>query len=186
LTAFIASLSIPQHREFQHFYDERITEMVQSTVRSPLTDLERDIRAEVRNMPTIHEPLSSNFSSPTVAAPGIAMPDYVEHREGATEIGRLSAEAVVREYEATAKEIESMGGEVIERVKECETLSRNALAVIAELNEVAARYREEAKRVFEHIENCSLVVAEARKTCTELKDKIAVRGTADWPKSKRK
>ena len=114
------------------------------------------------------------------------MPDYVEHREGATEIGRLSAEAVVREYEATAKEIESMGLEVIERVKECEALSRNALAVIGELNEVAKRYREEAKRVFDHIEGCSQLVAEVRKTCAELADKIAVRGTADWPKSKRK
>ncbi len=160
--------------------------MVQATGRVSLTDLEREIRAEVRNMPTVHEPLSSNLSAPTVAAPGLAMPDYVEHREGATEIGRLSAEAVVREYEATAKEIESMGGEVIERVKECEALTRDALAVIRELNEIAARYREEAKRVFEHIENCSLMVAEARNTCTKLRDKIAVRGPADGSKSKRK
>ena len=157
--------------------------MVRPTTRSSLTDLEREIRAEVRNMPTIHEPHPSSLPAPTIAAPGLAMPEYVEHREGATEIGRLSAEAVVREYEATAKEIESMGGEVIERVRECETLTRNALAVIEELNEIAARYREEAKRVFDHIEDCSLVVAEARKTCTELRDKIAVR---DWPKSKRK
>jgi hypothetical protein len=160
--------------------------MVRPTIRSSLTDLESEIRSEIRNMPAVHEPHPSSYSAPTVAAPGLAMPDYVSHREGATEIGRLSAEAVVREYEATAKEIESMGGEVIERVKECETLTRNALAVIEELNEIAARYREEAKRVFDHIENCSLVVAEARKTCTELRDKIAVRSPADWPKSKRK
>ena len=160
--------------------------MAQSTVRNSLTDLEREIRAEVRNVPIAHEALYSNHAAPTIAGPELAMPDYVEHREGATEIGRLSAEAVVREYEATAKEIESMGLEVIERVKECEALSRNALAVIGELNEVAKRYREEAKRVFEHIEGCSQLVAEVRKTCAELADKIAVRGTADWPKSKRK
>jgi hypothetical protein len=170
----------------QHFFHERLKNMAQSTARNSLTDLEREIRAEVRNMPTAHEALYSNHAAPTIAGPGLAMPDYVEHREGATEIGRLSAEAVVREYEATAKEIESMGLQVIERVKECETLSRNALAVIGELNEVAKRYREEAKRVFDHIENCSLLVAEVRRTCTELKDKIAVRGTADLPKSRRK
>jgi hypothetical protein len=160
--------------------------MAQSTARNPLTDLEREIRAEVRNVPIAHEALYSNQAAPTIAGPGLAMPDYVEHREGATEIGRLSAEAVVREYEATAKEIESMGLEVIERVKECEALSRNALTVIGELNDVAKRYREEAKRVFDHIENCSLLVAEVRKTCAELKDKIAVRGTGDLPKSRRK
>jgi ATP-dependent DNA ligase len=32
------------------------------------------------------------------------MPEYVQHREGATEIGKLSAEAIVGEYEAAAKE----------------------------------------------------------------------------------
>ena len=101
------------------------------------------------------------------------MPDYVEHREGVTEIGKLSAEAVVREYEATTKEIESMGADMIERAKGCEAVTRDTLAVTKELNEIAARYRKEAKRVFEHIENCSALVAEARVTCDELKDKIA-------------
>ena len=48
------------------------------------------------------------------------MPEYVEHNEAATEIGKLYAEAVVREYEAAAKEIEAMGAELIERVKQCE------------------------------------------------------------------
>ena len=55
------------------------------------------------------------------------MPDYVEHRDGATEIGRLSAEAVVREYEAAAKDIEALGAELVERVKQCEAMSRDVL-----------------------------------------------------------
>jgi hypothetical protein len=54
-----------------------------------------------------------------------------------------------------------------------------AIAVTDELREVAARYREQAKRVFEQIETCSLVVAEARKTCTELRDKMAVSLSAE-------
>jgi hypothetical protein len=103
------------------------------------------------------------------------MPQYVEHRDGATEIGKLSAEAVVAEYEAAAKEIEAMGVELIERVKQCEAMTRDALAVTGELNETARRYREEAKRVFVEIENCSRVTAEVRQTCTDLKEKIAVK-----------
>jgi hypothetical protein len=159
--------------------------MVQSTTgRSPL-DIEREIRSEIRNRQALHDPHSS-VASPTVDAPRLAMPDYVEHREGATEIGKLSAEAVVREYEATAKEIESMGLELIERVKQCEALTRDALTVTEELKEIAQRYREEAKRAFDHIENCSLMVAEARKTCTELKDKLAVPLGTEKLKSKRK
>ena len=100
------------------------------------------------------------------------MPDYVEHRDGATEIGKLSAEAVVREYEAAAKDIEDLGVELVGHVKQCEAMSREALNVIDELKETAGRYREEAKRVFLHIENCSLVTAQVRRTCAEMREKI--------------
>jgi Skp family chaperone for outer membrane proteins len=158
--------------------------MVQSTIGQALTDIEREIAAEVRNRPPFQEPRPVNLAPPTVRAPGLAMPDYVEHRDGATEIGKLSAEAVVREYEAAAKEIETMGAELIERAKQCEAMTRDVLAVTEELKETAERYREEAKRVFVQIESCSQVTAEVRKTCAELKDKLAA--TIDRPKPKKK
>jgi predicted small metal-binding protein len=107
------------------------------------------------------------------------MPDYVEHKDGATEIGKLSAEAVVREYEAAAKDIEELGAELVGHVKRCEAMTRDALTVIEELKETAGKYREEAKRVFLHIENCSLVTAEVRKTCVEMRDKIIASAKAD-------
>ena len=157
--------------------------MVQPTIGRVLTDMEREIEAEVRNRPPAHEPRP--FAPPKVGSPDIAMPDYVEHRDGATEIGKLSAEGVVREYEAAAKEIEAMGVELTGLVKQCETTTRDAFAVIEELKETASRYREEAKRVFLQIENCSLLMAEVRKTCAELKEKIAARTTTDT-KAKKK
>jgi hypothetical protein len=140
-------------------------------------DLEREIAEEFRNRPPTRDRQPSDFAPPAVRAPALSMPDYVEHRDGATEIGKLSAEGVLREYEAAAKEIEAMGSELIERVKQCEEMTRDALSVIDEMKETAARYREEAKRIFVQIENCSLVTAEVRKTCTELKEKIAVSAT---------
>ena len=159
--------------------------MVQVTSGRSPTELEREIQAEIRSRTPVHEhPVQ--FASPSVTSPALGMPDYVEHREGATEIGKLSAEAVVREYEETAKEIEAMGNELLERVKQCEALTRDTLSVNAELKEIAARYREEAKRAFDHIETCSQVVAEARKACGELKDKIAVSLGADRMKPKKK
>ena len=149
--------------------------MVQPTIGQLLTDMEREIEAEVvRNRPM---PSPIDFAPPSMRAPALSMPDYVEHREGATEIGKLSAEAVVSEYEAAAKDIEAMGGELIERVKQCEAMTRDALAVTEEMKDTAARYREEAKRIFLQIENCTLMTAEVRKTCTELKEKIAARTT---------
>jgi hypothetical protein len=138
-----------------------------------IIDLEREIEAQVRNSPPIREQRPVNVAPPTVRAPTPSIPDYVEHCEGATEIGKLSAEAVVREYEAAAKEIEGMGAELIECVKQCEAMTRDALAVIEEMKDTAARYRDEAKRIFLQIENCTLMTAEVRKTCTELREKIA-------------
>jgi hypothetical protein len=92
---------------------------------------------------------------------------------------------VVREFEAAAKDIGIMGAELIERVKQCEAMTRRAFAVTEEMKETAALYREEAKRVFLQIENCSLVTAEVRKTCNELIQKIARPVKIDRPKPSR-
>lgn len=95
--------------------------MVRSLGNDHLTEIERAIAGEVRNRPSVTE--SNRGAAPTVSAPAMAMPDYVEHSAGATEIGKLSAEAVVREYEIAAKEIEVMGTEMMDLVKQCETVS---------------------------------------------------------------
>jgi hypothetical protein len=52
-------------------------------------------------------------------------------------------------------------------------MTRDALATTVEMKETATRYREEGKRIFRQIEKCTLMTAEVRKTCTELKGKIA-------------
>jgi hypothetical protein len=145
-------------------------------------NLEREIEDEFRKRPPVREAQPTDLAPPAVQAPSLSMPDYVEHREGATEIGKLSAEAVVREYESAAKEIEAMGAELIERVRQCEDMTRDALSVIDEMKQTAARYRTEAKRIFLEIEDCSLVTAEVRKICNELIEKIASPATAQKPK----
>ena len=159
--------------------------MAQSKMEQFLTDVEGAIEAELRKGPPARGQRPADIVPPNLSAPSLAMPDYVEHRTGATEIGKLSAEAVVREYEVAAKEIEAMGTELIERVKQCEAMAHDALAVTGELKEIAARYREEAKHIFAEIENCSQATAEVRKACTELRDKLAVRATKDRPKQKK-
>jgi hypothetical protein len=147
---------------------------MEQTTKSPIfdtIDLEREIEEEFRKHDREGQP--TDFAPLSVRAPDMAMPDYVEHRDGATEIGRLSAEAVVREYEAAAKDIEALGVELVENVRQCEAMNRDSLVVIEELKETAARYRAEAKRVFVQIENYSLMMAEVRKTCAAIRDKIA-------------
>ncbi len=112
------------------------------------------------------------FAPPAVRT--TPLPDYVEHREGIGEIGKLSAEAVVREYEEAAKAIEAMATELGERARQCEAMVKDTIAVRNEVNEIAAAYREEAKRVFLHVEDCALMTAEVRKACGELRTRIAL------------
>src|SRR5205823_14090990 len=92
---------------------------------SPLIDAD-EIEGEIGNI--IHNRHSTdNVSSPTIRAmlndhplPKGPMPDYVEHKQGVNQVGKLSAEAVVREYDAAVKEIEALGVELSEAAKKCE------------------------------------------------------------------
>jgi hypothetical protein len=107
------------------------------------------------------------------------MPDYVAHREGVNQVGKLSAEAVVREYDAAVKEIEALGAELSEAAKKCEAMVAGVHAMVGEIKELAANYREEGKRYFLQIEDCSLMTSEVRTVCETLKKKIAAgRGLA--------
>jgi proteasome assembly chaperone (PAC2) family protein len=105
------------------------------------------------------------------------MPDYVEHKEGVNQVGKLSAEAVVREYDAAVKEIEALGAELTEAAKKCEAVVAGVHAMVGEIKELAANYREEGKRYFLQIEDCSLMTSEVRSVCETLKKKIAAGGS---------
>ncbi len=101
------------------------------------------------------------------------MPDYVEHREGVSQVGSLSAEAVVREYEAAAREMEAMGADLIGAAQRCEAMTAEVHKAIAFMQETATAYREDAKKMFTRIEECALLSEHVRKTCEEMRERIA-------------
>ena len=103
----------------------------------------------------------------------IGLPNYVQRQEGVPRAGALSAEAVVRDYETAAKEIESMGAELIEAAKNCEAMTADVHDAIAFMRDTAAAYREDAKKFFKRIEACALFTEDVRKTCEEVKRKMA-------------
>jgi hypothetical protein len=100
------------------------------------------------------------------------LPDYVEHREGVSRVGALTAEAVVRDYEAAAKEIEAMGAELVSAAKKCEAMTAEVHTTIAFMRDTAAAYREEAKKIFKRIEECALFTEDVRKTCETVKRRM--------------
>jgi hypothetical protein len=102
----------------------------------------------------------------------IAFPDYVEYQPGVSRAGALSAEAVVRDYEAAAKEIESMGAELIEAAKNCEAMTADVHDAIAFMRDTAAAYRDEGKKIFKRIQEGALFTEDVRKTCEQVKHKM--------------
>ena len=114
------------------------------------------LEGEVRDAVQQHHPhiQALDFVPRNTLVPPV--PDYVSHRDDVSEIGKLSAEAIVKEYEETAKEIETMGDVVREMVQRCEQLTASASAMLKDIKTTAARYRKEGKRMFTEIESCSI------------------------------
>jgi hypothetical protein len=135
---------------------------------SKTDDIERDIgdliQISHRTLPSVRIFPNEDHPLPT---------DYVEHKEGVNQVGRLSAEAVVREYDAAVKEIEALDAELTEAAKNCEAMVAGVHSMVNEIKELAANYREEGKRYFLQIEECSLTASEVRTVCEALKKTIA-------------
>ena len=145
---------------------------------SPLLDAD-DIEGEIGNLiynarRAVGRQLPQGDDRPLPKSP---MPDYVEHKDGVNQVGKLSAEAVVREYDAAVKEIEALGAELADAAKKCEAMVAGVHAMVGEIKELAANYREEGKRYFLQIEDCSLMTSEVRSVCEVLKKKIAAGGS---------
>ena len=128
--------------------------------------LEKDI-ATLARPPALPADEVRNYAPP--ANRTAPLPDYVTHRDGVSEIGKLSAEAVIREYEAAAREIEAMGQETAKR---CEAITVSVAGMLEDVKATAAHFRKEAQRIFNDIESCSIITEEVRTTCDALKKKI--------------
>ena len=103
----------------------------------------------------------------------MTLPEYVEHQDGVSRAGALSAEALMRDYEVAAKEIEAMGAELINAAKKCEAMTAEVHTSIAYMRDTAAAYREEAKKIFKRIEDCAVFTQDVRKTCEEVKRRMS-------------
>lgn len=135
----------------------------------PVIDLDK-IARDIAARPDRHLPTPIDYAP--IHARVEPLPAYVTHAEDIGELGALSAEAVVREYEAAAKEVEAMGEELTKVVSRCEEIKANSMRAMEAAKATAAAYREEAKRQFDLIEAQSLLVAEVSSTCDALRKRI--------------
>src|SRR5215475_2397738 len=131
-----------------------------------------------RSTPVDFDQLEADVAALALPSPKVPsmrlqpMPDYVAHQEGVPRVGALSAEAVVRDYETAAKEIEAMGAELIDAAKKCEEMTTQVHGAFSYMQDTAKAFREEAKKIFQRIEDCSMLTEEVRKTCEALRQRI--------------
>ena len=149
--------------------------MVQSTTNGKtleLVDVEYDIAQVLTKSPPLRDHRTIGFAPPKVRMPSQPMPPYVEHHANVDQIGKLGAEAVIAQYEGAVKALEEMGATLIDCVKRAEKMAAGCKDAITFVQDTAQKYREEAKLIFDRIEQASVMTAEVRSVCDEMRKKI--------------
>lgn len=91
----------------------------------------------------------------TYAPPEQRLPPYVQHRDDANRVGMLVAEAVVLEYEKSAKAVEAMGEQFKAAGERAAVLMQQLADGQKQVQSLAEHYRNEGKRVFDQIQDCA-------------------------------
>ena len=137
-----------------------------------LVDVEHDIAHALTKNPPSRDHRAVDFALTKAGTPSSPMPPYVEHHADVDQIGKLSAEAVIAQYEGAVKALEEMGATLIDCVKRAESMAAGCKDTIAFVQDTARKYREEAKLIFDRIEQASLMTAEVKSVCDEMRKKM--------------
>ena len=128
-------------------------------------NLESEIAEIVRARPV-------DYAQQRVRQPLVPLPSYVKHAEGADEVAKLTAHAVIAQYEECAKAIEQLK----EPLKEYAEGHQKALDDLAEairyVEDSAQRCRDLGAGAFERFQKSAGVIAEVRRTCDDIRSKI--------------
>jgi hypothetical protein len=136
-----------------------------------LVDVEHDIAEVLAKSPPPRDHRRIDFA-PAIRTQTQPMPPYVEHHADVDQIGKLTAEAVIAQYESAVKALEAMGTTLIDCVNRAEKMAAGCKDAITYVHDTAQKYREEAKLIFDRIEQASVMTAEVRSVCDEMRKKI--------------
>lgn len=169
-----------------NFFNRRNKPMARHPVNLDEVDQELNQYEQDRYNREVVETLHHGMRSEYVPRPKpVPMPDYVEPQADVPPVGALSAEAIVRDFEQTAKEIEAMGAELAKAANECaaelidlthrfKQMDDNVREIIDHVKETAASFRDEAKTVFVRIENTTLMTQDVRAISNDMRKRIGV------------
>ena len=149
--------------------------MVQSTTNGKtleLVDVEYDIAQVLTKSPPQRDHRAIDFAVAKVRTPSPQMPPHVEHHADVDQIGKLGAEAVIAQYEGAVKALEAMGTTLIDCVQRAETMAAGCKDAITYVQDTAQKYREEAKLIFDRIQQASVMTSEVVSVCDAMRKKI--------------
>jgi hypothetical protein len=112
------------------------------------------------------------------------LPEYLTPRPDVPAVGALSAEAIGRDFELTARNIEAMAADLVKVTNACaaelveltgryKAMATELSEVVEHIKETAAAYRDEAKSVFVRIEDTTLRMQEVRDLSTAMRDRLS-------------
>jgi hypothetical protein len=139
-----------------------------------LADVEQDIAQALAESAPLRDHRPIDFAPLKVRAASSQMTSHLEHPADVDQIGKLSAETVAAQYEGAVKALEEMGTTLIDCVKRAEKMAAGCKDAIAYVQDTAEKYREEAKLIFDRIEQASVLTAEVRSVCDEMRRKMKI------------
>jgi hypothetical protein len=134
-------------------------------------DVEHDIAKVLTKSPPLRDHWAIDFGPAKVRTTSPPMPPYEYHAE-VDQIGKLSAEAVIAQYEDAVKALEAMGTTLIDCVQRAEKMAAGCKDAIAYVQDTAQKYREEAGLIFDRIQQATVMTAEVRSVCDDMRKRI--------------
>ena len=130
------------------------------------SNVEADIRAFARRS------RPEDYAPPATRHPLVGLPDYVQHAEGADEIAKITAHAVITQYEECAKSIEAMGGPLKELAEGHQRSIDDIHAALQYVADAAQHCRDLGAGSFDRFQKTAGIIAEVRRICDESRGKI--------------
>ncbi len=130
------------------------------------SSVEADITALIRHR------RPSDYAPPAVRQPRSELPSYVKHAEGADEIAKLTAHAIIKQYEELALTLEKLRDPLMEQADGHQKALDNLHAEMKRVDDSVQRVRDLGTQAFEQFQKTAGVIAEVRRVCDDACDKI--------------
>ena len=138
-----------------------------------IADVQDDIEVELSRSGNPSSRGPEEYAQPQRRFPEPPIPAYVEHIPDVSEIGRMTATAVIQEWETASKAIEAMGSELSAAARRLEEALADVADVMKGLEETAQAHRDRGKQIFLQIEAQSQLTAHVRTACAAMREKLA-------------